>query len=287
MVFRSLLISDMDGGDKKNNLHNKRIRMETKCWLFVPAKEKTLSKIKPTNEFVVIIDLEDSIPESDKDIALISAKEYIAENAKFCSNIVVRLNRCRMQRELQELSQWPVGFMIPKFEIGDELNMHESLLAGHRLIALIETPRGVQNVAKIASNDGVDVIAFGAEDFTATMNMENSNDFLLPIKIQLVTAAKANHKLVLDTPSFNVTDNTLFEQDVDYSIRIGFDGKMAIHPKHLKYIIDCFTRCDRAYLEFVINEYEKLGGGVQMIDGKVYEGMHINRLRKIIKESKI
>jgi len=261
--------------------------MNKKCWLFVPAKERTLSKVTPDGDCAIIIDLEDSISEEDKETALQRADDYIARFADSCSNIVVRVNRSNLESELRILAKWPISFMIPKFESMDVLEQFKAYIQGHNIVALIETPKGVVNVESIAASGHIHTIAFGAEDYTAAMNMDNSNELLVAVKNRIVTAAKAYNVQVVDTPSFNVTDNALFEIDVDYSVRLGFDGKMAIHPRHAQYIHEKFSRCDIAYLNGIIKEYDRLGGGVQMINGVVYESMHINRMKKIIKESQI
>lgn len=259
--------------------------MKNKCWLFVPAREKTLSKVIPNKGYAIIIDLEDSISENEKDVALQYASEYVEKHVEYSSDIIIRVNRDRLKTELQALKKWPIQYMIPKYEGEVELSLYENLFNGHKIIALIETPMGVLNIEQIAASGKVQAIAFGAEDFTASINMDNTNELLISTKMRVLTAAKAFSIPVVDTPSFHVNDEEKFKEDLSYSLRLGFDGKMAIHPKHVDYINKCFSHGDVLYYESIVNEYDRLGGGVQMIDGKVYEKMHINRLRKIIKEN--
>ena len=254
--------------------------------LFVPAKDNTLAKVIGCG-YPIIIDLEDSIPIVDKEIALTKVCSFIGQYKTSDSIIYVRINKDRMEQELVILSSYEIGYMIPKCEDAAFLTKYAGLLQNHAVIALIETPAGVLHAEEIANSPLVSAIAFGAEDFTACMNMVPSVDSLMPIKLKIVMSAKMYHKAVYDTPCFSLGNDDLLERDVESSVKLGFDGKLAIHPKQMDVIQKCFSNHDVTFYQNIINEYEKRGGGVQIIDGKIYESMHINRFKKIIKEHAI
>lgn len=83
--------------------------------IFVPAKEKMLSKIASINSDKYIIDLEDSIAINEKDEAL-NIVEFFLKSFEDTSKIIVRLNKERYSHELIVLSQFNIDFMLPKFE---------------------------------------------------------------------------------------------------------------------------------------------------------------------------
>ena len=252
--------------------------------LFVPAKEKMMNKISSLSSDGYIIDLEDSINEGEKAEALELLCSLLSEHSEW-SDIFIRLNKTHFEEEAIALNGFNVGFMLPKFESPEEYARIDRVWSKHKLIALVETPMGVINIQQIAQCSWVDAIAFGAEDYTASVNMLNDDVMLSPIKSTLVLYAKAYKKKVFDTPSFKINDDVEFEHEVRNSMNLGFDGKLAISPRHLQYINDTFNSCDLDYMKSVIAKYEDDGNAVVVIDGNVYEKMHINRIRKIIKEN--
>lgn len=255
-----------------------------KSLLFVPAKDKMLAKIPSLDANAFIIDLEDSIPEGEKDEALNRTISFI-DGLETASNIIVRINANRAETELSRLSRFgEIGFMLPKYEKNNPYDVHRDLLHIHYTIALIETPSAVVDLREISKVSYINALAFGAEDYTAKVNMENNVDYLLFQKSMLVTYAKAHDLQVFDTPSFKLDNIAEFEREVHNAKALGFDGKMAISPKHVSFINETFSSNDLDYMKSVIERYEADGNAVVVIDGKVFERMHINRFKRVIKE---
>lgn len=253
--------------------------------LFVPAKEKMLAKIPQMNADLFIIDLEDSIPEEEKNEALNRTISFIG-GLSSASNIIVRINSNNAGMELSKLAEFTdIGFMLPKYERSSPYDNYKDVLKGHYNIALIETPSALVDLCYISKVDYLNALAFGAEDYTAKVNMENNVDYLIFQKSLLVTYAKARDLQVFDTPSFKLDNVAEFEREVKNSVSLGFDGKMAISPKHIQFINESFCSCDLEYMKSVVSRYEADGNAVVVIDGKVYEKMHINRFKKIIREN--
>ena len=253
--------------------------------LFVPAKEKMLVKIPSMNADAYIIDLEDSIPEEEKGEALIRVTNFL-DGLTTISNIIVRINSNYAENELSKLTKYAeIGFMLPKYEKENPYDAFEEELNRHFTIALIESPKGLIELQEICRKLYINALAFGAEDYTAKVNMDNSADCLYYQKSMLVTYAKANDLQVYDTPSFKINDEVEFEREVRSAVCLGFDGKMAISPKHVDFINEAFSSCDLAYMKSVVSRYEEDGNAVVVIDGRVYEKMHINRFKRIIKEN--
>ena len=256
-----------------------------KSLLFVPAKDKMLAKIPSMNANVYIIDLEDSIPEEEKEEALARVSAFLDAQSTV-SNIVVRINSNYAGRELSQLAKYAeIGFMLPKYEKENPYDQKEEILKDHFTIALIESPKAIIELPEICAKNYIRALAFGAEDYTAKVNMENSVEYLFFQKSMLVTYAKAFDLKAYDTPSFKLNDEAEFEWEVRNAMSLGFDGKMAISPKHVQFINQTFNSNDLEYMKSVISRYEEDGNAVVVIDGKVYEKMHINRFKKIIKEN--
>ena len=256
-----------------------------KSLLFVPAKDKMLAKIPSMNANAYIIDLEDSIPEEEKEEALARVSVFLDALAAV-PNIIVRINSNHAERELAQLAKFKeIGFMLPKYEKENPYDQFEEILKDHFTIALIESPRAIVELSDICAKTYIGALAFGAEDYTAKVNMENSVEYLFFQKSMLVTYAKAFDLKVYDTPSFKLNDEAEFEREVKNAMSLGFDGKMAISPKHVQFINETFNSNDLEYMKYVVSRYEEDGNAVVVIDDKVYEKMHINRFKKIIKEN--
>lgn len=259
--------------------------MACRSLLFVPAKEKMLAKVGNLSADAYIIDLEDSIEDSDKQNALERVEAFLQQKSSEVK-IFVRVNSEHIKRELEALQNYEeIGFMIPKYEYNEAYAAYENILKKHSVIALVETSMGVVNIQEIAKCDWVNAIAFGAEDYTAETNMVNKVELLTYQKSRLLTFAKAYHKEVYDTPSFQLENRELFEKEVCLAVDMGFDGKLAINPKHLEFINKSFATHDLDMMKRIIETYHAAGEPVVVIDGIVYEKMHIRRMEKIVKEN--
>ena len=253
--------------------------------LFVPAKKKMLEKIAGFDADAVIIDLEDAVADQDKEAALEEVKAFLQKGP--CEKLYVRIDGRYIDRQLSALQEFPLkGYMLPKFQDPENFAPWAHCFVQKQIIALVETPKGAVNIQKIVSCPWVSAIAFGAEDYTACTGMKNSAETLHYVKSRLVMYAKAFDKNIFDTPSFILDDMQQLQQEAELDLNMGFDGKLAIHPKQVPVINQVFTACDIPYLESVIARYEDSGQAVQKIDGKVYEKMHIAHMKRILKEKK-
>lgn len=252
--------------------------------LFVPAIEKMIRKIPTFDADAFIVDLEDSVINEQKDTALQLVKAFLQEQSVDAEKLYVRLNQDRIRTETDALRGLRfAGYMIPKFEDPDAQFETGVCEEKRRIIALVETPKGVLNIDRIAAAPWVDAIAFGAEDFTSCVGMTNNRETLLPVRSSLVVAAKAFQKPVYDTPCFILEEEAL-ERESEHAAGLGFDGKLAIHPKQIPVIRKVFQQCDLDYIKWVVEQYESGQAAVMKIDGRIYEKMHIAHMKRIIKE---
>lgn len=254
-------------------------------FLFVPANEKMLAKIEKVKADAVIIDLEDAVLPEDKDKALWLVDSFL-QTYSYHIDIFIRINPLRMKRELEVLNKYKIkGYMLPKTETKDDVENLKRLSQDKQIIALIESPKGIINISEIVGYSGVDMAAFGAEDYTTQCGIKNTDEFLVYPKSKMVAYAKAYNKPVIDTISLNITSEEDFMKSAQNSKDFGFDGKLAIHPMQVDIINQVFAD-DIKYFKYVVNEYEKQGKGVLNLDGKVFEKPHIDAMRRIIEEKK-
>lgn len=253
--------------------------------LFVPATTNKLKRITEIKNDVFIFDLEDSILAEDKKNALIRLVNFLSETKILNTQIIVRVNLEYIFDEIELLKNRVDGFLIPKVEDTEILEKIKKYLPNKFIIALIETPKGIINLEKIVASDSVHGIAFGAEDFTSSTNIENIEENLSLIKMKIVLYSKAYNKQVFDTPSFETRDLERLEKEIIKTKSLGFDGKLLIHPKQIEVMNKVY---DYNYQEIkeIIKKFEENNSGILCFNGKIYEIAHIKRLKRILEGEK-
>ena len=197
----------------------------------------------------IILDLEDSIEQSEK----ISAR-YIVRNALrtidfFGSEHMVRINQGRLGIEdLHAIIPENVHvILIPKVETKNDIKSIDTLInkiseqynkaEPTLLLPIIESAKGILNSFEIAkASKNIIGLAIGLEDYTADLGVKrtNSGKESLFARSQLVQAAKAAGIQAIDTVFSDVSDELGLRESVQEAKGIGFEGKGCIHPRQIK-----------------------------------------------------
>ena len=159
------------------------------CPIFIPANRlEWVKKTFDKGTDAVIIDLEDSVPKEQKDETRTKLFSYI-DSHDFEKTILIRVNPVEGEfgkedmKILSEVSSKIDAFMLPKIEQTELLNDLPD-----NLIALIETPKSIQNLGEIASHKNVIGIALGGADLSVSLGSDMSWDSLL------FTRSKIRHR---------------------------------------------------------------------------------------------
>lgn len=247
-----------------------------KTWLFVPAKEKYIANITKINADVIILDLEDSLSESQKEEGLRLTVEVLKEYGTD-RTIYVRLNTGeRMEEELSTLNRCSAtGYMIPKFEDTYILEKYENWWQKKEIIPLIESTRGVINLEHIAGNPKLKKLAFGGEDFCRELGFGAGEEATIYARSKLVLYASYYHKYSLDTISLEIHDIDKFMDKYRITKRMGFSGKLLIHPNQIEAVRSYHKSINEKHLRNIVEIYKKSKEGIIQIDGQWYEKPHI------------
>jgi len=204
----------------------------------------------------IILDLEDSIEQSEK----ISAR-YIVRNALrtidfFGSEHMVRINQGDLGIEdLHAIIPENVHvILIPKVETKNDITSIDKLInkiskqcnktEPTLLLPIIESAKGILNSFEIAkASKNIIGLAIGLEDYTADLGVKRTNTGKesLFARSQLVQAAKATGIQAIDTVFSDVSDELGLRESVREAKGIGFEGKGCIHPRQIKPIHEEFT----------------------------------------------
>lgn len=279
--------------------------------LIMPANEpKYVEKAHLRNADAVVLDLEDSVPVSEKVATRAVLKEYIPRVGRCGSDVLVRVNNtCELLGGDVEAAVWPglSGVFFPKVETGQQVKDLDRLLTeleqkrgiphGQVKISVIaETLKGYLNVREITSaSDRIDSLSLGTEDFATNTGMELSeatyHGWLIP-RMEIVFVARAYNKLPLNLvgsmTAFN--DNTAFEKLAVLSYKHGFLGSSCIHPGNVEILNRCFspTPEEIEYAQKVIDTFERsvaAGRASAALEGRMIDYAHYEKAKNVLDRS--
>jgi len=247
----------------------------------------------------IILDLEDSVSLEQKGAARYLVKEALKTLDFGNSEIWVRVNKEFLEDDLRQVMIGaPHGICLPKSECREDIERAVELIERYediydvketKLMPIIESAKGIVNLEEVASSsDRIVALAFGAEDFTRDIGGEKSWDKLLFARSRIVVVAKAFGIQALDTVYSDVEDVEGLIEETKRIVKMGFDGKGAIHPEQIGYIHSCFTptQDEIEYAKRIIEALEdakRKGSGVVSLDGKMIDKPIVKRAERILK----
>ncbi|MCL4378889.1 MAG: CoA ester lyase [Actinobacteria bacterium] len=262
-----------------------------------------LNKVEILNPDAFILDLEDSVPFELKELARNNIKkklETIDKNSKL--NIFIRTNELctdHFYKDIKEtISTKIIGYVIPKFEntnmlekafkfISDKENEKGIQTGKIKFILMIENPKGILELGKINNFDQrILALAIGWEDFTREINVftdvtDNLLDF---VRMTVLIYAKANHLLAIDTVYKNFSDSQGLKSEAIKILKMGFNGKFAIHPNQIDILNSCFIPADEEIgkMEVILKNKDKFEQeGAININGVMYDPPHLKWALKL------
>ena len=223
--------------------------------LFVPGnRPDRIVKAFGTGADVVIIDLEDAVPLSEKESSRPNVREKVAEFAD--RMILVRTNALGsafVDGDLDEaIVEGVNGIILPKVERADDITKINELLieveknrslpeGSIRVFPLIESAAGVQHIYDIVSTktkpERIYTVMFGAADYTLDMGIEmtmGGNELFYARSRIAIACRAAGIAPPVDTPFMIDLKNTeALIPDARRAKELGFQGKLVIHPNQV------------------------------------------------------
>ena len=273
--------------------------------LYVPANvERFVEKAHMRGADCIQLDLEDSVPASEKEAARQAVPVAAKRVRRAGADVVVRINS-PMEITVQDLdaSVGPDvdGIAVTKVEsadhiqrIDDHISRLESargLPGGHtRLIAMIESPGAFfQMPAIAAASNRLVAMNIGGEDFALETGMEPSEATLLMPKQQMIFAARAAGIMPLgfidSLASFADLDG--FAQMVRRSRQFGFMGAGCIHPSQVAIVNRHYSPSaeEVAYATRIVEGdavHAAAGRGSWSLDGKMIDVPVVVRAQRLL-----
>lgn len=253
----------------------------------------------------VILDLEDAVSPAEKDAARILVRNAIKYMGFGKCEVIVRINATDTafwRKDLEAIIPvQPSLIMPPKTACAEDVRRVDAYITQLEeklgleqgsvgLIPLIETALGVENAYQIASaSPRVKAIFLGGEDLTADLRCKRTKEGheIAYARSRMVVAARAAGVDVYDTPFTDVNDDEGIYVDAQYAKSLGFTGKSAISPRHVKAINEVFspTKADIDYAYEVMEAIRignEQGKGAVSLRGKMIDAPIVARAQQTI-----
>lgn len=283
--------------------------------LYVPANnERALEKSLSLSSDVIIYDLEDAILPIQKAQARETLRAFL--NDKFpngiqhsTKEILIRINALSSAWGREDLiavrAIMPSAILLPKVsEADDIIEVNDALVEldtspDLRLWAMIETPRGILNVASIARfartpGTRLDCFVAGTNDLVKETGVkpQEGRPYLSNWLSQIVLSARAYGLDVIDGVYNDFKDASGFERESLDGRSMGFDGKSLIHPSQIEFANDAFGIEENALSEAqdiidAFAETKNEDAGVIQLNGKMIERLHLEMAEKLVAKSKL
>mgnify|MGYP001225466141 CR=1 FL=1 len=254
----------------------------------------------------VIIDLEDAVPLSEKDAARILVRRFLENYKERNKEILVRINPLDTKWALDDLKAvlpaLPDGIRLPKADTPEIVERLDTLLTEYeeelglelgrfRILPSIESAQGVINATAISrATPRLIGLAFGAEDYTASMEIERtkSGEELFNARMNVLWAAKSAGIQAIDTIFSDVNDMDALRRETELIKRLGYTGKCMVNPRQIDVIHDVFApkQAEVDYALQVIDAIKRareMGTGVISLKGKMIDAPVVKRAARVLR----
>jgi len=259
-----------------------------RSYLFVPGnRPERFAKACAAGADVVIVDLEDAVPPAEK----AAARKSVAAWANPAQPVLVRINAAESAwfREDLQLCAHPgvAGIVLPKAEHAKDIA--ELAQAGAAaVLPLIESALGFANAQALAKAPKVQRLLFGSIDFQHDLGICGEYEELLYFRSQLVLVSRlADVQPPVDGVTTAIDDSELLRSDTHRARRLGFGGKLCIHPRQVPAVNQGFQPSEEEveWAQRVLAAADSSQGAAVAVDGKMVDLPVILKARQIIEEA--
>ncbi len=257
---------------------------------FVPVdKAKYISNINVLNADHIILDLEDSVDLTNKDIARDKVDNLLG-NTKDLFRMWIRCNPIdsdEFSKDIKLLKKYPkVGLVLPKVDSIQDVKPITSQI-NNRLIILIESFLSLNNINTLVDSKQVLGFGLGLEDMLINLPRSEAElpELLQGIYHKFILSTKIRNKYCLAGITSNYKSKDQLVHDCRKAISYGFDGKFSIHPDQIEIINKMFSLSQESVawaedIKHLSNLDESLG--YQIISGKLITPPKIKKAKTIL-----
>ena len=253
--------------------------------LFEPGnKYELLQKFSKIQPDIAIIDLEDAVPDSEKQVARENLQKYAQED-KTAVTTYVRVNALVSQHFEEDIRSIPpqiAGIVIPKVNDASDIERATQAIERNsvsaKILVGIETVKGLMSVQDIFGTASVFAAYFGAEDYIHDLGglRTDGNNEVLFARTQIGISSRLFGVPVVDQIVADFSDSERFMKEAQQAKSLGFTGKLCIHPSQVPLANQSFSSTPeeiqqaiellKVYDEAVANGTASIVHNGQMVD---------------------
>lgn len=255
--------------------------------LFVPgARPDRFDKAVASGADLVVLDLEDAVAPDEKSAARSAVVEWLATG-----RAAVRVNGAQSDEHAADVSALAgcpglVAVLLPMTESVDEVRaVCAALGADVAILAQVETAVGLLRAPEVAAARGVARLAFGHLDFADDIDAAPEPEALAYARSALVIASRAAGIAgPIDSVTVDLDDASVAGRDAVHARRLGFTGKLCIHPRQVAAVNAAMSPSDdeAAWAERVIAAGSDGSAGAVRVDGAMVDAPVLARARRIL-----
>ncbi len=276
-----------------------------RSFLFAPGNHpRKVEKVFSAGADVVILDLEDAVAVAEKEAS--RATVVAAMQAPRTSLGYVRVNSFETRWCMGDLEAvigpWLDGIVLPKAENPEQLRTVSERIsecerrAGMKpgsldLMPIIETARGIEAAGAVAAaGPRVRRLAFGGGDYTNDLDLTWTPEEheLAYARARLTHGSRiAGIEPPIDTVVIQVRDTERFRRSAANGHRMGFAGKLCIHPDQVPPCNEAFTptRADVEHARAVISAFQQAearGSASIQLDGHFIDYPIVYKAQRVL-----
>lgn len=264
-----------------------------RAFLFAPGNHPVyVEKVSTYGADVVVLDLEDAVPHHEKAEARRLVADSLAHGQR-TGTLAVRVNGTAsglLEADLAAVVRPGVdGILLPKLESSAAAAADEMITERERatgmpagstwLVGIVETARGLVDVERVAEGAPARLAALclGWADLALDAGIELTPGAveLLYARSRIVIASRAaGLDRPLDGPWLWLEDQDGLAADCDLSRRLGFQGRVVVHPRQVEPVqrgYGALARDDLARHRAIVESFEAAlarGSASVRIDGQ-------------------
>lgn len=276
-----------------------------RSFLFTPGNHpRRVEKVFSIGADAAILDLEDAVAFAEKPAARGMIVEALARPRSCLA--YVRVNALDTPLCYDDLAAVVGpgldGIVLPKVESATGLLTVDWLLrqlernaglteGGIDLIPIIETAAGLMAAEEIArAGSRVRRLAFGAGDFTFDLNITwtvNEQELAYSRSRLVAISRAAGLEAPIDSVWVDLQDLSGLQNSAETVLKMGFQGKLCIHPTQVPVVNDVFTPSAEAvaFAQKVVDAFanaEASGSAALQVDGKFIDYPIVYRAQRVL-----
>jgi citrate lyase subunit beta/citryl-CoA lyase len=250
--------------------------------LFVPAnRPERFEKALTSGADLVILDLEDSVPEDVKALARSNIESMWPRVSTFAVPMAIRINAIGSEEGERDLA-WlaalnpAAALMVPKTDSAAALKRVHKCFQNPLILPMIESAAGYAAVTSIAQMRGVVRLVIGHVDFMADVGFQcgEAQEELMPLRYAVAIASRLSELAsAVDGVTVEVGDEQRLRDDVGRALRFGFGGKLCIHPRQVDIVHQAMlpTAQDLDWARKVMTASDAANGAAVQVDGRMID----------------